>query len=85
MDKKIQAAVTLNGKDKTVTFATTGVEVKEQSVVFKSGFQVRGFSVSSFLFHSQKQEAECLLAVFHRRKAVDVSPGRCVCWSLREH
>lgn len=39
MDKKIQAAVTLNGKDKTVALATTGVAVKEQSAVFKSGFQ----------------------------------------------
>lgn len=47
MDKKIQAAVTLNGKDKTVALATTGVAVKEQSAVFKSGFQVRGFSESS--------------------------------------
>lgn len=47
MDKKIQAAVTLNGKDKTVALATTGVAVKEQSAVFKSGFQVRGFPESS--------------------------------------
>lgn len=47
MDRKIQAAVTLNGKDKTVAFATTGVKVKEQSVVFQSGFQVWSFSESS--------------------------------------
>lgn len=47
MDKKIQAAVTLNGKDKTVAFATTGAAVKEQSVVFQTGFQVRSFSESS--------------------------------------
>lgn len=55
MDRKIQAAVTLNGKDKTVAFATTGVAVKEQSVVFQSGFQVWGFfreqcSVAAFCF-----------------------------------
>lgn len=47
MDKKIQAAVTLNGKDKTVAFTTTGAEVKEQSVIFKSGFQVWSFSERS--------------------------------------
>lgn len=51
MDKKIQAAVTLNGKDKTVAFASTGAAVKKQSVVFRSGFQVWAFSESSsFLF-----------------------------------
>lgn len=44
MDKKIQAAVTLNGKDKTVAFAATGAAVKEQSVVFQGGFQVGSFS-----------------------------------------
>lgn len=47
MDKKIQAAVTLNGKDKTVAFAATGTAVKEQSVVFQSGFQVGTFSERS--------------------------------------
>lgn len=46
MDKKIQAAVTLNGKDKTVAFAATGAADKEQSVVFQSGFQVRSFPES---------------------------------------
>uniref|UniRef100_A0A8D3CSX8 Collagen alpha-1(XXI) chain n=1 Tax=Scophthalmus maximus TaxID=52904 RepID=A0A8D3CSX8_SCOMX len=38
-DKVIQAAVTLSGKDKTVTFTTTSVEEEEQRVVFKAGFQ----------------------------------------------
>lgn len=40
-DKKIQAAVTLNGKDKTVRFSTTRSGDKQQRVVFKEGFQVR--------------------------------------------
>lgn len=39
-DKKIQAAVTLSGKDKTVIFTTTSTKKKEQKVVFKAGFQV---------------------------------------------
>lgn len=39
-DKKIQAAVTLSGKDKSVTFTTTSTKEKEQRVVFKTGFQV---------------------------------------------
>ncbi|XP_067342918.1 collagen alpha-1(XXI) chain [Channa argus] len=38
-DKEIQAAVTLNGKDKTVTFTTTSTREKEQRVIFKFGFQ----------------------------------------------
>lgn len=40
-DKKIQAAVTLNGKNKTVSFLTTRAKEKQQRVVFKEGFQVR--------------------------------------------
>lgn len=40
MDKKIQAAVTLSGKDKSVIFTTTSIKGKEQRVVFKVGFQV---------------------------------------------
>lgn len=39
-DKKIQAAVTLNGKDKTVTFVSTRATDKQQSVVLQGGFQV---------------------------------------------
>lgn len=39
-DKEIQAAVTLSGKDKTITFTTTGITQKEQRVIFKAGFQV---------------------------------------------
>uniref|UniRef100_A0A3Q0SAQ9 Si:dkey-225n22.4 n=1 Tax=Amphilophus citrinellus TaxID=61819 RepID=A0A3Q0SAQ9_AMPCI len=39
-DKQIQAAVTLSGKDKTVTFTTTSTTEKEQKVVLKTGFQV---------------------------------------------
>uniref|UniRef100_A0A3Q2VID4 Collagen alpha-1(XXI) chain n=2 Tax=Haplochromini TaxID=319058 RepID=A0A3Q2VID4_HAPBU len=39
-DKAIQAAVTLSGKDKTVTFTTTSTTEKEQKAVFKTGFQV---------------------------------------------
>lgn len=39
-DKKIQAAVTLNGKDKSVTFVTTRASDEQQSVVFQGGFQV---------------------------------------------
>lgn len=39
-DKEIQAAVTLSGKDKTVTFTTTSITEREQRVSFKSGFQV---------------------------------------------
>ncbi|XP_032360275.1 collagen alpha-1(XXI) chain [Etheostoma spectabile] len=43
-DKEIQAAVTLNGKDKSVIFTTTtttttSITEKEQSVTFKAGFQ----------------------------------------------
>ncbi|XP_069369209.1 collagen alpha-1(XXI) chain-like [Paralichthys olivaceus] len=38
-DKEIQAAVTLSGKDKTVTFTTSRLNEEEQSVIFKSGFQ----------------------------------------------
>ncbi|XP_068565560.1 collagen alpha-1(XXI) chain [Cebidichthys violaceus] len=38
-DKEIQAAVTLNGKDKTVIFTTTSTTEQEQRVTFKAGFQ----------------------------------------------
>ncbi|XP_040921999.1 collagen alpha-1(XXI) chain [Toxotes jaculatrix] len=38
-DKEIQAAVTLSGKEKTVTFTTTSMTHKEQRVTFKAGFQ----------------------------------------------
>ncbi|XP_044032694.1 collagen alpha-1(XXI) chain [Siniperca chuatsi] len=61
-DKEIQAAVTLSGKDKTVTFTTTSITEKEQRVIFKGGFQalydgkwhqlkllVRTHQVTSFL------------------------------------
>ncbi|XP_071342022.1 collagen alpha-1(XXI) chain [Trachinotus anak] len=61
-DREIQAAVTLSGKDKTVTFTTTSIAEKEQRVIFKAGFQtlydgkwhqlkllVRPHQVSSFL------------------------------------
>lgn len=41
-DKKIQAAVTLNGKDKTVTFTVTKMTNKEQRIVFDMGFEVSG-------------------------------------------
>lgn len=39
-DRRIQAAVTLSGKDKAVTFTTTSTTEREQTVVFKTGFQV---------------------------------------------
>lgn len=39
-DKKIQAAVTLNGKDRSVIFVTTRTTDKQQRVVFQEGFQV---------------------------------------------
>ncbi|KAK2858581.1 hypothetical protein Q5P01_003201 [Channa striata] len=68
-DKEIQAAVTLNGKDKTVTFTTTSIREKEQRVVFKFGFQalydgkwhqlkllVRSLQVTSFLDDQLIQE-----------------------------
>uniref|UniRef100_A0A3Q3SXD2 Collagen alpha-1(XXI) chain n=1 Tax=Mastacembelus armatus TaxID=205130 RepID=A0A3Q3SXD2_9TELE len=61
-DKEIQAAVTLNGKDKTVTFTTTSITEKEQRLIFRDGFQtlydgkwhqlkilVRPHQVASFL------------------------------------
>ncbi|XP_047200559.1 collagen alpha-1(XXI) chain [Hippoglossus stenolepis] len=38
-DKEMQAAVTLSGKDKTVTFTATRLNEEEQSLIFKSGFQ----------------------------------------------
>ncbi|XP_069007862.1 collagen alpha-1(XXI) chain [Embiotoca jacksoni] len=38
-DKEIQAAVTLSGKDKTVTFTTTSMTEQEQRVVLTAGFQ----------------------------------------------
>ncbi|KAF1372713.1 hypothetical protein PFLUV_G00249230, partial [Perca fluviatilis] len=70
-DKEIQAAVTLNGKDKTVIFTTTTTSIteKEQRVTFKAGFQtlydgkwhqlkllVRPRQVSSFLDDQPLQE-----------------------------
>nr|XP_046227047.1 collagen alpha-1(XXI) chain [Scatophagus argus] len=61
-DRKIQAAVTLNGKDKTVIFTTTSTTENEQRLIFKAGFQtlfdgkwhqlkllVRPLQVTSFL------------------------------------
>ncbi|XP_061820622.1 collagen alpha-1(XXI) chain-like [Nerophis lumbriciformis] len=66
--KEIQAAVTLNGKDKSVTFTTTSISNKEQRIVFQ-GFQalydgmwhqlkllVRPSQVTSFLDDQQIQE-----------------------------
>ncbi|XP_072234891.1 uncharacterized protein [Leuresthes tenuis] len=38
-DKKIQAAVTLSGKDKTIIFTTTSMTEQEQRVIFTTGFQ----------------------------------------------
>ncbi|XP_062236018.1 collagen alpha-1(XXI) chain-like [Platichthys flesus] len=38
-DKEMQAAVTLSGKDKTVTFTAMRLNKEEQSVIFKNGFQ----------------------------------------------
>ncbi|XP_059182492.1 collagen alpha-1(XXI) chain [Centropristis striata] len=38
-DQEIQAAVTLNGKDKSVIFTTTSVTEKEQRVTFKAGLE----------------------------------------------
>ncbi|KAM9337580.1 collagen alpha-1(XXI) chain [Symphorus nematophorus] len=68
-DKQIQAAVTLNGKEKTVMFTTTSVTEKEQRIVFKTGFQtlydgkwhqlkllVRPTQVTSFLDDQEIQE-----------------------------
>ncbi|XP_039983457.1 collagen alpha-1(XXI) chain-like [Xiphias gladius] len=48
-DKEIQAAVTLSGKDKTVSFTTTSLTEKEQRVILKAGFQL----VSVKLFKKQ--------------------------------
>ncbi|XP_006800931.1 collagen alpha-1(XXI) chain-like [Neolamprologus brichardi] len=68
-DKAIQAAVTLSGKDKTVTFTTTSTTEKEQKAVFKTGFQtlydgkwhqikvlVRHLQVTGFLDDQRIQE-----------------------------
>nr|XP_029133786.1 collagen alpha-1(XXI) chain-like [Labrus bergylta] len=68
-DKEFQAAVTLSGKDKTVTFTTTSIRQKEQKVVFKDNFQtlydgkwhqlkllVRPTQVTSFLDDEPIQE-----------------------------
>ncbi|KAL4000632.1 hypothetical protein ACER0C_005931 [Sarotherodon galilaeus] len=68
-DKAIQAAVTLSGKDKTVTFTTTSTTEKEQKAVFKTGFQtlydgkwhqikvlVRNRQVTGFLDDQRIQE-----------------------------
>ncbi|XP_051910160.1 collagen alpha-1(XXI) chain [Hippocampus zosterae] len=68
-DKKIQAAVTLNGKDKTVTFTVTKMTNKEQRIVFDMGLEalydgmwhqfkllVRPSQVTSFLDDQRIQE-----------------------------
>ncbi|XP_077364506.1 uncharacterized protein LOC144008973 [Festucalex cinctus] len=68
-DKKIQAAVTLNGKDKSVTFTTTKMTNKEQRIVFDVGFEalydgmwhqlkllVRPSQVTGFLDDQRVQE-----------------------------
>ncbi|CAI5673990.1 unnamed protein product [Oreochromis niloticus] len=68
-DKAIQAAVTLSGKEKTVTFTTTSTTEKEQKAVFKTGFQtlydgkwhqikvlVRNRQVTGFLDDQRIQE-----------------------------
>lgn len=47
-DRKVQAAVTLNGKDKSLTFVTTRATEEQQSVVFQEGFQVCVGGVVSF-------------------------------------
>ncbi|XP_051266258.1 collagen alpha-1(XXI) chain [Dicentrarchus labrax] len=70
-DKKIQAAVTLSGKDKTVMFTTTSITEKEQRVTFKTGFEtlydgkwhqlkllVRPHQVTSFLDDQTIQEVK---------------------------
>uniref|UniRef100_A0A3B5A325 Collagen alpha-1(XXI) chain-like n=1 Tax=Stegastes partitus TaxID=144197 RepID=A0A3B5A325_9TELE len=64
-DKEIQAAVTLSGKDKAVTFTTTSMTEKEQRVTFKSLYDgkwhqlkllVRPRHVTGFLDDQQIQE-----------------------------
>ncbi|XP_077410649.1 uncharacterized protein LOC144040375 [Vanacampus margaritifer] len=68
-DKKIQAAVTLNGQDKSVTFTTTKMTNKEQRIVFNMGFEalydgmwhqlkllVRPSQVTGFLDDQRVQE-----------------------------
>uniref|UniRef100_A0A3Q1H095 Collagen alpha-1(XXI) chain n=1 Tax=Acanthochromis polyacanthus TaxID=80966 RepID=A0A3Q1H095_9TELE len=64
-DKEVQAAVTLSGKDKAVTFTTTSLTEKEQRVVFKALYDgkwhqlkllVRPRQVTSFLDDQQIQE-----------------------------
>uniref|UniRef100_A0A3Q2Y2A7 Collagen alpha-1(XXI) chain n=1 Tax=Hippocampus comes TaxID=109280 RepID=A0A3Q2Y2A7_HIPCM len=61
-DKKIQAAVTLNGKDKTVTFTATKMTNKEQRIALYDGMWhqlkllVRPSQVTSFLDDQQIQE-----------------------------
>ncbi|KAM6971537.1 uncharacterized protein LKV04_017093 [Tautogolabrus adspersus] len=68
-DKEIQVAVTLSGKDKTVTFTTTSIREKEQKVIFKDNFEtlydekwhqlkllVRPTQVTSFLDDEPIQE-----------------------------
>uniref|UniRef100_UPI0037E86B09 collagen alpha-1(XXI) chain-like n=1 Tax=Semicossyphus pulcher TaxID=241346 RepID=UPI0037E86B09 len=70
-DKQIQAAVTLSGKDKTVTFTTTSTREKEQRIIFKDGFEtlfdgkwhqlkllVRPSQVTSFLEDQPIQEVK---------------------------
>uniref|UniRef100_A0A668B057 Collagen alpha-1(XXI) chain n=1 Tax=Myripristis murdjan TaxID=586833 RepID=A0A668B057_9TELE len=72
-DQEIQAALTLSGQDKTVTFTTTSTTELEQRVVFRAGFQVgtlfdghwhqvkvlvRPSQVTSFLDDQQIQEVK---------------------------
>lgn len=64
-DKEIQAAVTLSGKDKTVSFTTTSLTEKEQRVILKAGFQVCvrfDFDVHTRLI--REDFLTCLLAFF---------------------
>lgn len=39
-DRQVQAAVTLSGRDESVTFTTTSMTNMEQRVVFTASFQV---------------------------------------------
>ncbi|KAG7525569.1 hypothetical protein JOB18_028429 [Solea senegalensis] len=70
-DGEIQAAVTLDGKDKSVSFTTTNIHAKEQRVDFKTGFQklydgkwhqlkllVRPHQVTSYLDDQMTQEVK---------------------------
>uniref|UniRef100_A0A3Q3W009 VWFA domain-containing protein n=1 Tax=Mola mola TaxID=94237 RepID=A0A3Q3W009_MOLML len=63
MDKKIQAAVTLSGKDKSVIFTTTSIKGKEQRVALYDGkwhqlkLLVRPHQITSFLDDQRLSEA----------------------------